>query len=107
MFQPRLAKRNRTLDFECPRVERGKSGGGVVREACTRYRGGSRLPAGKRRLRQAAALGALILPGAAMLPQAAWGQASATLPEVTVVAPRPAPSPPRRQAPARRRAAAA
>jgi iron complex outermembrane receptor protein len=54
---------------------------------------------------EAAALGALILPGLAMLPEAAWGQASATLPEVTVVAPRPAPSPPRRQAPAARRAA--
>jgi iron complex outermembrane receptor protein len=55
---------------------------------------------------EAAALGALILPGAAMLPEAAWGQVAATLPEVTVVAPRPAPSPPRRQAPAARRAAA-
>ncbi len=41
-----------------------------------------------------------------MLPEAAWGQVAATLPEVTVVAPRPAPSPPRRQAPAARRAAA-
>src|SRR6185436_14805147 len=40
-----------------------------------------------------------------MLPDVAWGQASATLPEVTVVAPRPAPAPPRRQAPAARRAA--
>jgi iron complex outermembrane receptor protein len=48
---------------------------------------------------QAAALGAL------MLPEAAWGQAAATLPEVTVVAPRPAPPPPRRQVPAPRRAA--
>ena len=41
-----------------------------------------------------------------MLPDVAWGQVAATLPEVTVVAPRPAPSPPRRQAPAARRAAA-
>src|SRR3982074_2853175 len=47
-----------------------------------------------------------MLPSAAMLPDVAWGQASATLPEVTVVAPRPAPSPPRRQAPAASRAAA-
>jgi iron complex outermembrane receptor protein len=77
-----------------------------VRGAGGRYRDKSRLAAGKRRLREAAALGALILPGAAILPEAAWGQASATLPEVTVVAPRPAPSPPRRQAPAARRAAA-
>src|SRR4029077_4169745 len=46
-----------------------------------------------------------MLPSAAMLPDVAWGQASATLPEVTVVAPRPATSPPRRQAPAARRAA--
>jgi iron complex outermembrane receptor protein len=53
---------------------------------------------------EAAALGALILPGLAMLPEVARGQVAATLPEVTVVAPRPAPSPPRRQAPAARRA---
>ena len=55
---------------------------------------------------QAAAWGALILPGLAVLPEVARGQVAATLPEVTVVAPRPAPSPPRRQAPAARRAAA-
>ena len=41
-----------------------------------------------------------------MLPDVAWSQVAATLPEVTVVAPRPAPSPPRRQAPAARRAQA-
>src|SRR6476661_7195519 len=70
-----------------------------------RFRDRSRLAAGKRRLRQAAALGALILPGAPMLSEVAWGQAAATLPEVTVVAPRPAPAPPRRPAPAARRAA--
>ena len=40
-----------------------------------------------------------------MLSEVAWGQAAATLPEVTVVAPRPAPAPPRRPAPAARRAA--
>jgi iron complex outermembrane receptor protein len=40
------------------------------------------------------------------VPELAWGQAAATLPEVTVVAPRPAPRPPQRQAPATRRAAA-
>jgi iron complex outermembrane recepter protein len=77
-----------------------------VRGAGGRDRDESRLAAGKRRLREAAALSALILPGAATLPEAAWGQVAATLPEVTVVAPRPAPSPPRRQAPAARRAAA-
>ena len=40
-----------------------------------------------------------------MISEVAWGQAAATLPEVTVVAPRPAPAPPRRPAPAARRAA--
>src|SRR5262249_56159120 len=61
-------------------------------------RGASRLAAGKRRLLQAAAVGALILPGALMVPDGAWGQVAATLPEVTVTAPRPAPV--RRAAPA-------
>lgn len=41
------------------------------------------------------------------MPEAAWAQATATLPEVTVTAPRPAPSPPRRPATAPRRAAPA
>ena len=52
----------------------------------------SRLRAGKRRLLEAAAFGALILPGVTMLPGAGWGQVAATLPEVTVTA--PASSPP-------------
>src|SRR6476660_1327621 len=84
----------------------GEVGGGVVRGASRRCRDESRLAVRKRRLLEAAALGALILPGLAMLPDVAWSQVAATLPEVTVVAPRPAPSPPRRQAPAARRAQA-
>jgi iron complex outermembrane receptor protein len=58
----------------------------------------SLLAVGKRRFLGAVAFGALAFP------QATWGQAAATLPEVTVVAPRPAPAPPRRPAPAARRA---
>src|SRR6476661_1324694 len=84
----------------------GEVGGGVVRGASRRCRDESRLAVRKRRLLEAAAWGALILPGLAVLPEVAWSQVAATLPEVTVVAPRPAPSPPRRQAPAARRAAA-
>src|SRR6266700_3076904 len=61
-------------------------------------RGASRLAAAKRRLLQAAAVGALTLPSALMVPDGAWGQVAATLPEVTVTAPRPAPV--RRAAPA-------
>ena len=61
-------------------------------------RGASRLAAAKRRLLQAAAVGALTLPSALMVPGGAWGQVAATLPEVTVTAPRPAPV--RRAAPA-------
>jgi len=49
-------------------------------------------------LLQAAAVGALTLPSALMVPDGAWGQVAATLPEVTVTAPRPAPV--RRAAPA-------
>src|SRR3981081_2788392 len=70
-----------------------------MRGAGKRDRGTSRLSDRRRRLLQAAARGAL------MVPEAAWGQTAATLPEVTVVAPRPAPPPPRRQVPAPRRAA--
>src|SRR5262245_66358954 len=61
----------------------------------------SRLAAGKRPLLGAVALGALILPGAAS--SVAWGQASATLPEVTVTAPRTKPRPARRTEPTARR----
>ena len=82
-------------------LKAGKPGAVSMRGASGRCRDGSRLAVRKRRLLEAAALGALILPGLAMLPDVAWGQVAATLPEVTVVAPRPAPSPPRRQAPAR------
>src|SRR6516164_653671 len=72
-------------------------------EGCSR--GASRLAAGKRRLLQAAALGALASPGALIGVDAAWGQISETLPEVRVSAPRPAPRPPRRAEPAPRLAA--
>src|SRR5215831_13787363 len=72
-------------------------------EGCDR--GASRLAAGKRRLLQDAAVGALTLPGALIGVDAAWGQISETLPEVTVSAPRPVPRPPRRPTPAPRRAA--
>src|SRR5262245_52073574 len=68
-------------------------------------RGASRLAAAKRRLLRAAALGALASSGALTGVDAAWGQISETLPEVTVSAPRPVPRPPRRPAPAPRRAA--
>src|SRR5215471_3453562 len=67
-------------------------------------RDASRLAAAKRRLLRAAALGALS-SGALTGVDAAWGQISETLPEVTVSAPRPVPRPPRRPAPAPRRAA--
>src|SRR2546425_11877546 len=68
-------------------------------------RGASRLAAAKRRLLQAAALGALASSGTLIGVDAAWGQISETLPEVTVSAPRSAPRPPRRTEPAPRRAA--
>jgi hypothetical protein len=67
---------------------------------------GARSAAWKRRLLGAVAIGALPFPLSMAVSELAWGQVAATLPEVTVVAPRPAPSPPRRQAPAVRRAAA-
>ena len=70
---------------------RGKSVG-VMRGAGGRDRDAARLAAGKRRLRGAVALAALVLP------QAAWGQAAATLPEVTVTASRPPSAPTRRPA---------
>jgi iron complex outermembrane recepter protein len=76
-----------------------------MRGAVGRDRKPSRLAAGKRRLLGAAALGALILPDAAS--SVAWGQASATLPEVTVTAPRTTPRAPRRPEPTARRAARA
>ena len=53
---------------------------------------GPRLQAAKRQLLEAAALGALMLPGVTTLPGTAWSQVAATLPEVTVTA--PASSPP-------------
>src|SRR5262249_8017364 len=67
--------------------------------------GVSRLAAAKRRLLRASALGALASSGALTGVDAAWGQISETLPEVTVSAPRPVPRPPRRPTPAPRRAA--
>ena len=68
-------------------------------------RDGSRSAAWKRRLLGAVAIGTLPFPLSMAVSELAWGQVAATLPEVTVVAPRPAPTPPRRQAPAPRRAA--
>src|SRR6516225_10042510 len=68
-------------------------------------RDASRLAAAKRRLLRAAALGALASSGALTGVDAAWGQISETLPEVTVSAPRPKPRPPRRAEPAPRRTA--
>jgi iron complex outermembrane receptor protein len=47
-----------------------------------------------------------MLPAALAAPQPAWGQAAATLPEVTVTAPKPPPTPPRRPARAARPAPA-
>src|SRR5437868_5070676 len=64
-----------------------------MRGAGARSRRASRLAAAKRRLLQAAMLGAL--SGALIRADAAWGQISETLPEVTVTAPRPAPRQPR------------
>src|SRR5262249_26428550 len=65
----------------------------------------ARLAAGERRLLQAPALGGLASARALIGVDAAWGQVSETLPEVTVSAPRPAHRPPRRPTPAPRRAA--
>ena len=53
--------------------------------------GASRLATAKRRLLQAAAVGALTLPGAFTSPDVASAQVATTLPEVTVTAPRPPP----------------
>src|SRR5216684_5062905 len=53
----------------------------------------SRLAAGKRRLLQAAAVGALTLPAGLTFPDVGWTQVAVTLPEVTVTAPRPSPAP--------------
>jgi len=75
-----------------------RGAGGYGRDA-------SRLAAAKRRLLRAAALGALASSGALAGVDAAWGQVAATLPEVTVSAPRPAPV--RRAAPAAKPARAA
>jgi hypothetical protein len=61
----------------------------------------------KRRLLGTVVVGAFPLSGGLTLPEPASGQASETLPEVTVTAPRPAPKPPRRAAPARAAPAAA
>src|SRR5215469_13943871 len=71
-----------------------------MREAGGDGRDASRLAAAKRRLLRAAALGALASSGALTGVDAAWGQISETLPEVTVSAPRPRPRPPRRAEPA-------
>src|SRR5262249_629672 len=68
-------------------------------------RDSSRLAAAQRRLLRAAAFGALASSGALTGVDAAWGQISETLPEVTVSAPRPRPRPPRRPEPAPRRTA--
>jgi iron complex outermembrane recepter protein len=57
---------------------------------------GSRLQAAKRQLLEAAAFGALVLPGVTMLPGLVWGQVAATLPEVTVTAPASSSAPVRR-----------
>src|SRR6516225_7094715 len=75
-----------------------RGAGGYGRDA-------SRLAAAKRRLLRAAALGALASSGALTGMDAARGQVAATLPEVTVAAPRPAPV--RRAAPAAKPARAA
>src|SRR5260370_39191881 len=75
-----------------------RGAGGYGRDA-------SRLAAAKRRLLRAAALGALASSGGLTGMDAARGQVAATLPEVTVAAPRPAPV--RRAAPAAQPARAA
>src|SRR5207244_11130916 len=75
-----------------------RGAGGYGRDA-------SRLAAAKRRLLRAAALGALASSGGLTGANSAWGQVAATLPEVTVAAPRPAPV--RRAAPAAKPARAA
>ena len=53
---------------------------------------GSHSAAWKRRLMGAVAIGALPFPLSMAVSELALGQVAATLPEVTVVAPRPAPS---------------
>src|SRR6516162_4189331 len=83
----------------------GNSPVGAMRGAGECGRVASRLAAAKWRLLQAAAVSALASSGALTGVDAAWGQVSETLPEVTVTAPRPAPRPPRRTEPAPRRPA--
>jgi iron complex outermembrane recepter protein len=69
----------------------GNSPVGAMRGAGGCGRGASRLVTAKRRLLQAAAVGAVTLPGAFTSPDVASGQVATTLPEVTVTAPRPPP----------------
>src|SRR5262249_60097624 len=78
---------------------------GAMRGAGGYGRDASRLAAWKPGLLRAAALGALASSGALTGVDAAWGQISEPLPEVTVSAPRPKPRPPRRAEPAPRRTA--
>src|SRR5215470_990264 len=104
MFRCELAKRHETWSWRMFQNLREFAGwchawgGGHSRDA-------SRLSAAKRRLLRAAALGVLASSGALTGVDAAWGQISETLPEVSVSAPRPKPRPPRRAEPAPRRTA--
>src|SRR4029453_2017589 len=101
MFQSDLAKGTGTANIRT--VQYFAGGRGVMLGASAH----SRLSVWKRRLLGTVVFGAFPLSGGLTLPEPAWGQASETLPEVTVTAPRPAPKPPRRAAPARAAPAAA
>ena len=85
-----MPKHPGTLPQEYVRQVGGHSWASVVRGAGELDEGASRRCARRRWLLQAVAIGAW------MSPAAAWGQAAATLPEVTVTAPRPTPAPVRR-----------
>jgi iron complex outermembrane recepter protein len=97
MFRYELAKRHETRNGRMSQNLEGNSPVGAMRRVGGRGRGASRLATAKRRLLQAAAIGALPLPGALMLADVASGQVAATLPEVTVTAAAPRSAPPRRR----------
>ena len=91
MFPGELAKRNGTPDGECSRIQGGnRSVSCVGRGDVIEMRRG--LPPASDACAEPLRSRALVLP------QAAWGQAAATLPEVTVTASRPPSAPTRRPA---------
>src|SRR6266404_1255180 len=86
MLQRGLPKHHGTRRKQCSTIGWGHSWASTMRGAGGRDRGASQLYARRCLLLQAVAIGAL------MAPDMARGQVAATLPEVTVTAPRPAPA---------------